>query len=364
MEIDRAYAKVNLDHLTHNYKQAKQLVGDSKVCAVVKADAYGHGAVQCAKRLEQAGCDFFAVACLKEAIELRENGIEKDILIFGKTKPVNHAYISKYQLIQTVHSLAYAQQLNAFDEKIRIHINIDTGMSRFGIYLHEEIDLEKALTEFRAIQDLPNLRYEGMYTHFANSDEQTRDFCDKQYYMFQRLIDKLYQAFTFTGIKHAANSGAIVSHSDKYLDMVRFGIGLYGYPHTRIGTDFKPVMSLYSHVIQVKNIREGDTVSYGRTYRSKNDEQIATIAIGYADGYNRLLSNKDYLLFNSVKLPVIGRVCMDAIMVSCQGVALEEGDVVEVFGENKPLESMCRVLNTIPYELLCLVSKRVKRLYE
>lgn len=364
MEIDRTFAKIHLDNLTFNYRQAQKLVGDSKVLAVVKADAYGHGAVKCARRLEADGCDYFAVACLKEAIELRENGISSDILIFGRTNIINHCYLSKYNLVQTVYSLEYAKQLNECNKEIRIHINIDTGMSRFGLYLHEDGDLNQVVEEFRAIQDLPNLKYEGMYTHFANSDEESKDFCDKQFYMFNQLIEKLHQLFTYTGIKHAANSGAIVSHSNKYLDMVRFGIGLYGFPHTRIVAEFKPVMELFSHVIQIRNIKEDDTVSYGRTYRAKQAEKIATVAIGYADGYNRLLSNKDFLLFGDKRLPVIGRVCMDAIMVSCNGLDINDGDIVEIFGLNKPLESMCRIVNTIPYELLCNVSKRVPRLYD
>ena len=364
MEIDRTFAKIHLDNLSFNYKQAQKLAGDSKVLAVVKADAYGHGAVKCARRLVADGCEHFAVASLKEAVELRENGIECDILIFGRTKVINHCYLSKYNLVQTVYSLEYAKQLNECNEDIRIHINVDTGMSRFGLYLHEEGDIDDVVDDFRAIQDLPNLKYEGMYTHFANSDEESKDFCDKQFYMFNHLIEKLHQLFTYTGIKHAANSGAIVSHQNKHLDMVRFGIGLYGYPHTRIVAEFKPVMEVFSHITQTQKIREGDTVSYGRTYRAKQDELIATVAIGYADGYNRLLSNKDYLLFGNIKLPVIGRVCMDAIMVSCNGVDIKDGELVEVFGLNKPLESMCRIIHTIPYELLCNVSKRVPRLYD
>ncbi|MCK4552503.1 MAG: alanine racemase [Tenericutes bacterium] len=365
MEIDRSYARIHLDNLVFNYKQAKNLVGENtKVMAVVKADAYGHGAVKCSRRLEKNGCDFFAVASIEEAIELRENGIDSDILIFGRTSIINHCYLSKYNLIQTVYSFDYAKQLNNCNEEIRIHINIDTGMSRFGIYLHDEKDIERVVSEIKEIQNLENLIYEGIYTHFATSDEDNKKFCDQQYKLYKSLIKKLDSEGIKTGVKHVANSGAIVSHNDKYLDMVRFGIGLYGYPHTRETLELKPVMEVFSHVTSTREIKPGDTVSYGRTYKTKDVKKIATIAIGYADGYNRLLSNKDYLIYKNKKLPVIGRVCMDAIMVDIGNLTIEDGEVVEVFGLNKPLEHICEVINTIPYEVLCNVSKRVQRLYD
>ena len=365
MLIDRTYAKVHLDNLLYNYNQAKKKVGkNTKVLAVVKADAYGHGSVKCAKHLQMNGCENFAVASLTEAIELRENGITKDILIFGRTRVENYIYLSKYDLIQTVYSLEYAEALNQCKQKIRYHINIDTGMSRFGLYLHAPRDLMPVINEIKAIKKLPNLIYEGIYTHFANSDEADTEFCNQQFQLFQLLIDEMNDLDMETGIKHVANSGAIVSHHDKYLDMVRFGIGLYGYPHDRKPIDLKPVMEVFSHVTSTRYIKKDDTVSYGRLYSPEKNEKIATIAIGYADGYNRLLTNKDYLVYQNKKLPVIGRVCMDAIMVKAEEVDLKDGDVVEIFGLNKPLEYMCELLNTIPYEILCNVSKRVPRLYD
>ncbi len=364
MEIDRSYAKIHLDHLVFNYNQAKTLVGKADVLAVVKADAYGHGSIKCARRLEHSGCNFFAVASLSEAIELRENGIGGNIMIFGRTKPINHCYLSKYDLIQTVYSLEYAEQLNAFDELIRIHVNIDTGMSRFGLYLHQIEDMEAVISDLKAIQSLENIRYEGIYTHFANSDESDTYFCNQQYQLFINLIESMKKEELKIGIRHVANSGAIVAHPDKYLDMVRFGIGLYGYPHTRTIAKFKPVMELFTHVTSTRTIHKNDTVSYGRTYKVEEDQRIATLAIGYADGYNRLLSNKDYVVYDNKKLPVIGRVCMDAIMINMKDCKLKDGDIVEVFGLHKPLEDMCNTLQTIPYEILCNVSKRVPRLYD
>ena len=365
MNIDRTYAKVHLDNLVFNYNQAQKRVGDkTKVLAVVKADSYGHGAVKCARRLEEIGCSYFAVASLAEAIELRENGIKSDILIFGRTNINNKGYLAKYNLVQTVYSLEYAKLLSSCNEAIRYHVNVDTGMSRFGLYLHEESDLNQVINDIIEIQKLPKLIYEGVYTHFANSDEENKDFCNKQYQIYKSLIDKMNDLNLDTGIKHVANSGAIVSHPDKYLDMVRFGIGLYGYPHSRKEMELLPVMEVFSHVTSTRKINIGDTVSYGRTYKATKEELIATIAIGYADGYNRLLSNNDYLVYKNKKLPVIGRVCMDAIMVNTEGLDISDGEVVEIFGLNKPLESMCQTLNTIPYEILCNVSKRVPRLYD
>lgn len=352
MEIDRCFAKIHLDHLLFNYNQVKKLVGDKIVLAVVKADAYGHGAVKCARRLEANGCENFAVACLKEAIELREAGIEGNILIFGRTNIKNHCYLSKYNLIQTVYSLEYAKELNRCNETIRIHVNIDTGMSRFGLYLHTVDDLDQVVQDLKLIQGLNNLKYEGLYTHFATSDEVSLDFCNKQFKLYQSLIERMGKEDIPTGIKHAANTGAIISHPDKYLDMVRFGIGLYGYPHTRLNIELKPVMEVFSYVTSTRLLQPGDTVSYGRVYEASNVEKIATIAIGYGDGYNRLLTNKDYLLYKNKKLPVIGRVCMDAIMVAIDENDILDGDLVEVFGLHKPLEYMCEIVDTIPYELL------------
>ena len=364
MEIDRSYAKIHLDNLEFNYKQAKSLAGKSKVMAVVKADAYGHGSVKCARRLEHIGCKYFAVASLKEAIELRENGILGEILIFGRTKPINHCYLNKYDLIQTVYSLNYAKELNDCKDSIRIHVNIDTGMSRFGLYFHHHKDIENVIDELKQIQELDNLIYEGIYTHFANSDETDKTFCNQQYDLFMTLLDEMKNKNMPLGIRHVSNTGAIISHPDKYLDMVRFGIGLYGYPHNREVISLKPVMELYTHVTSTRDILPSDTVSYGRTYHPKKKEKIATLAIGYADGYNRLLSNQDYVVFNNKKLPVVGRVCMDAIMIDTIDSDIHDGDIVEVFGFNKHLEDMCKTLKTIPYEILCNVSKRVPRLYD
>ncbi|XMB72221.1 alanine racemase [Mycoplasmatota bacterium WC30] len=364
MEIDRTFARIHLDNLVFNYNQVQDLIGDSLVMAVVKADAYGHGSVKCARRLEANGCKFFAVASLQEAIELREAGIKGDILIFGRTSYINHCYLSKYNLVQTVYSLDYAKELNECQDTIRIHINIDTGMSRFGLYLHEDSDIKNVVEDIRKITKLKNLNFEGIYTHFADSDDPDSDFSEVQFTLFKKLLDNLNEVGIDPGIKHVANSAALLAYPNTYLDMVRLGIAMYGYPPVETKIEFKPVMEVFSRVTSVRGINHKDTVSYGRTYHSNQDTNIATIAIGYADGYNRLLSNKDYLIYKNKKLPLLGRVCMDAIMVDIKDQIIKDGDYVEVFGFNKPLMSMCDILHTIPYELLCNVSKRVPRLYD
>jgi len=363
MELDRTYALIHLDNILHNYQLVKSQVKTSEVLAVVKADAYGHGSVEVARHLESNGCKYFAVASLSEAIELREADILGEILIFGRTTPSNFKYLIKYDLIQTVYSLEYAKLINKEESKIRVHINIDSGMSRFGLYLHTKADMDQVFDEVKQISEMDNIVLEGVYTHFANSDEVESGFCEIQFSLFKLLLDKLDRTGIKPLLKHASNSAASLAFANTYLDMVRLGIAMYGYPPVNTDLNFKPVMEIFSRVTSIRKIKKEDTVSYGRTYKSDADQKIATIAIGYADGYNRLLSNKDYLVFKDKKLPVIGRVCMDAIMVSIDDFEINDGDYVEIFGLKKDMNSMCKTLNTIPYEILCNVSKRVKRIY-
>lgn len=363
MEIDRNYARINLNNILHNYKLVQTLSTAKEVLAVVKADAYGHGAIEVAKILEKHGCHYFAVASLHEAVELREANVKGNILIFGKTTPKNTALLHKYDLIQTVDSLEYARILNEYGKKIRIHVNIDTGMSRFGIYLHETYDLDKVKSILLKINNLSNLNFEGLYTHFADADGRSTDFTEKQFNLFNALKTNLEKTKLNNIIYHSSNSAASIAYQNYSMDMVRLGIAMYGYPPVNTDKQFLPAMSLFAKVTSLREIKPNDTVSYGRTYSPKDKERIATIAIGYADGYNRLLSNNDYLIYKGQKLEVIGRVCMDLIMVKTHNIDISIGSEVEIFGENKPLLEMCKTLNTIPYELLCNVSKRVSRIY-
>jgi len=364
MEIDRNFAIVHLNHIYHNYRLIKSLVKGCEVMAVVKADAYGHGSVEVAKYLESQGVKYFAVACMKEAIELRDGGLRGEILIFGRTCPENIFYLKKYNLIQTVHSLEYAKQIASYRLPVRVHLNIDTGMSRFGFYLHQTENLDTVFNEVLEISRIPELKLEGIYTHFANSDEPESNFYLEQFKLFQSLLKKLEEAGLKGLLKHAANSAASLAYPETYLDMVRVGIAMYGYPPVKTDMDFKPGMEVFARVSSVRQVKATDTVSYGRTYSPKTEEKIATLSIGYADGYNRRLSNQDLVYYQGHILPVIGRVCMDAIMISTEGQNVGEGDLVEVFGENKDMRTMCQTLETIPYEILCAVSKRVTRIYK
>lgn len=363
MEIDRAYARIYLNHILHNYRLIQSLANTKDVLAIVKADAYGHGAQAVAKMLEENGCRFFAVACLKEAIELRKAGIQSEILIFGKTVPENINLIHQFNLIQTIDSLDYAKTLNQASKTIRVHANIDTGMSRFGFYLHKPEQTELVFNELKQVRQLDYVSLEGVYTHFADADNEQSDFSIKQFDLFGELLQKCKEAGWKDLIRHASNSAASIRYPNFTLDMVRLGIAMYGYPPVSTQKEFLPGMGVYARVNSVRKIDITDTVSYGRTYQPTKKERIATLAIGYADGYNRLLSNQDYVMFKGNKLSVIGRVCMDLIMVKIDDVEIEVGDYVEIFGKTKDLMEMCQTLKTIPYELLCNISKRVPRIY-
>lgn len=363
VKAERSFAQIHLDHLSHNYQLAKQSAGNAQIMAVVKADAYGHGAVACSKHLQTLGCRHFAVACLREALELREHGIDAEILIFGRTDPANAELLSKHRLVQTIYSLDYAKALNEAALPLFVHINIDTGMSRFGLYYHQKDDLDQVIQDIREMKSLEHLQCQGIYTHFANSDEIESSFCHEQYQRFDLLLKVLKREGIEFKQKHVSNSGAMLAHPDISYDLVRTGISLYGYPPVKTLLDFRPVLQLFSQITSVRTLHAGDTVSYGRTYQANATERIATVACGYADGYFRSLSNRDYLIVKDQKCPVIGRVCMDAMMIRVDDLDVKDGDVVEIFGLKKPLLDICRTLETIPYEPLCRISKRVPRIY-
>lgn len=363
MKVDRTKAIIHLDNLLHNYKQLQNVAGDSLVMAVVKADAYGHGAKECAKYLEENGCKYFAVACLREGIELREAGILGEILVFGRTDPDNAYQLSKYDLTQTIYAYDYAKILNDSQEDIKIHILIDTGMSRFGIYLHDALQINEVKQRIKDIANFRYLKMSGIYTHFAVGDTDDDEFTMKQFSLFKQLVGKLEKENVNLGLKHAANSAAALKFEDMRMDLVRCGISLYGYPPVPTEIIFKPVMELLSRISSIRTLLPGDTVSYGRKYETSQKEKIATVSIGYADGYNRLLSNNDYFVYGSQKLPVVGTVCMDAAMIRINDSDIKVGDYVEIFGNKKKLEEITTKLNTITYEILCGITKRVKREY-
>lgn len=368
--LRRTWAEINVDALIHNFNIIKQ-TANTKVCAVVKANAYGHGVDIVAPLLQQAGADFFAVSNIEEALKLRELGITKPILILGYT-PVEYVQeLAAHNISQCVYSLDYANELSAkaakAGVKIKAHLKLDTGMSRIGFDCRSDqlIGIDDAIASAK----LAGLDIEGIFTHFAVSDRnelQEDGFTAEQYNRFCKAIDTLKAHGIDPEYKHCCNSAALCLDSDKHLNMCRAGIVLYGLTPSsdlELPQDFKPVMSFKSVVSQVKNIRCGDTVSYGRTFKAQKDMTIATISAGYADGYYRLLSNKASVLINGKRAKIIGRVCMDQFCVDVTDIPdVKRGDEVVLFGDGLPVEELADIVGTINYELVCAVSSRVTRI--
>jgi len=363
--IDRVKSVIHLNNLWHNYQLLQNIHHLKEVMAVVKSDAYGHGAKEVAAFLEEKGCRYFAVTDLIEAIELREAGIESMILILGKTSPKHAHLLYQYRLTQTVDSYEYAEALNHQALPIDIHLVLDTGMSRFGLYCHREENLLKTIEEIHLILRLPYLNQCGIYTHFAIADGENDAFTKQQFDMFKRVVDQLEGEGIDLGKKHCSNSASILKFPEHAMNMVRAGIAMYGYPPIQSKLLFKPVMSVFAKVIAMRNLVPGDVVSYGLTYHVTKPMRVASIAIGYGDGYDRLFSNNDYFLYHKQKLEVVGRVCMGVTMVDASDCAVTIGEFVEVFGEEKPLAPMAEAIGTITYELLTnMAKKRVKFIYD
>jgi len=365
-------AEINLNNLAHNVKELKKLSKSKHFMAVVKADGYGHGAVATAKTTLENGADSLGVATVQEGIELREAGIKAPILIFGWTLHEYADLLVKYELVQTVFSMEQAKQLSEavkpIGEKIDIHLKIDTGMNRVGFQVNE-----KSINEITEIFNLGGLSVLGIFTHFAESDNRSSNFTSIQLNLFKDFISKLESKGLKFPIKHCANSAAIIDYPDTHMDMVRAGISIYGlYPDLvmKDKIELKPVMRFLASIAHIKDISKGETVSYGRTFKAQENRRIATISVGYADGYNRLLSNKGRVIISNSFAPVVGRVCMDQFMVDITQIqqSVQPGDEAILFGTNdKGLEvsvdEIAQITGTINYEIVCMVSKRVPKKY-
>ena len=353
----RVVAEINLNNLEYNFNKLPK-----PVACVVKANAYGHGSVILSKYLEKWGANYFAVSNIEEAIELREGGIKKPILILGYTPIDCVKELSEYNIDQCVYSLDYARGLNENAQKIgvkiNIHIKIDTGMGRIGFQYHDDHnELNDALEACR----LSNLNPYGIFMHFAKSDCGENDYTKRQWQFFNKAIEFLNNNGVSFKIRHCANSGAILDYQDYYLDMVRAGIILYGVNASPLYHDLKYVLSLKSIVSHVKIIHKGDKVSYGCTFEAKDDTRIATIPVGYADGFSRS-NTGSYVIINGKKCEIIGRVCMDQMMV--KSVDAKVGDEVIIYGEGITVDDVAKYNNTIPYTVLCDISRRVPRVYK
>ncbi len=365
----RSWAEIDLDALSTNYHKIRQIIGnDRKMMAMVKADAYGHGAYQVAETLERLGVDYFGVACCAEAVKLREMGINTPILITGRTDPELAPTMAKLNITQTVYNIGYAHELSEYmrdsEDKLTVHIKLDTGMSRFGIRCP---DLEaSAVDEICDIVSLKELDVEGIYTHFALADSVDSSFFDYQFDIFMSVLKKAESKNIKFKIKHCANSACVLNYPCTYLDMVRPGLLLYGVSptdHNDVTSDFIPVMTLKTTVAQLKRIPRGAVVSYGCKYCAESERTLAVVSIGYADGFMRMNSSGGRMLVSGQPAPVAGTVCMDACMLDVTGIDVKEGDVIEVFGKNYSVEKTAAACQTICYEVLTVIGKRIPRYF-
>lgn len=375
--LKRTWAEINLDALEHNYHQIRgALTPGSRMMCVVKADGYGHGAIPVAQELAHLGAEWFGVSNLEEALQLREGGIQQPILILGYTPPSKAETLSQNGISQTVFSLEYAKALSLKAEEadvtVKMHIKVDTGMSRIGFLYHDEEKDCQAIDEMVEVSGLPGLCAEGIFTHFAAADDREQEpFTERQYELFMEAVGKLEEKGIAFQLRHCCNSAAVMSHPEMHLDMVRPGIILYGNAPSDqmdIPLDLRPAMELKTVISQVKEVEPGNTVSYSRTFETKRTTRIATVPIGYADGYPRGLSSRADMLVAGQRARVIGRVCMDQLMLDVSGnQEARPGMTVTVFGRDHgaflPMEEVSGLAGTINYETMCLIGKRVPRIY-
>lgn len=367
-----AWAEIDLNNLAHNVRQIRGITSaGSKIMAVVKADAYGHGILQTSEVVLQNGADYLGVAILDEAITLREHGFKVPIVILGYTPVSDLDKVVKYDLRQTIFDYGHAEVLSKEalkqNKKAVVHIKIDSGMGRLG-FLAEEASIslvEKTL-------DLPGIFVEGIYSHFAKADSADKGYTLEQMERFFGFLEYLDRKNIHIPIKHAANSAGIIGFPEAHLDMVRPGIVLYGlFPSdetTREGLSLKPVMSLKARVASVKNMPAGSSIGYGCTHRLEKKSVIAVLPLGYADGYNVHFSNNSFALLHGQKVPVVGRVCMDQLMVDASTIPdLQIGDEAVLLGKQGQNEitadELARLVGTINYEIVCMISHRVPREY-
>lgn len=370
-QMKRTWAEVSMDRLAHNYHALRGLTPyGTKFLGLVKADAYGHGAVPVAKKLEELGADYLGVACLDEAVEVREAGVKTPILILGCTPSMYAADLIKYNITQACYDLDFAKALSAEAQKaggeITIHIQCDTGMTRLGFLCHEET-MEQSAKEICEAVNLPGLKAEGIFTHFSDSDG-SEEYTMMQLSRFLDIIDRVKALGYEFAIRHCANSAATLLYPAAYLDMIRPGIVLFGHlPDAAMDPglcDLVPVLELKSRVATVREVPAGTPVSYGRTNTLQRDSRLAVIPVGYGDGYCRGFSNKITVMINGQKAPVTGRICMDMCMVDVTDIPdVKEGDVAVLYGEDQPVEAGAGIMNTISYELLCVLTKRIPRIY-
>lgn len=369
----RCYAEISLEAIGHNIREVKKRLPEGvKLLGVVKANAYGHGAVPVASYLENQ-VDYFATATIEEAVELRENGISAPILILGYVSPSQYGDLVEYDITQTIDSYAQALALEKEaarqNRKAKAHLAVDTGMTRIGFQVTEH-DADEAAK----IADLPHIELEGMFTHFSCADQEDKTYCSMQMEKYDKMTALLAERGVTIPLRHICNSAGIMEFDDHRFEMVRSGIITYGiYPSEEVKKerlDLIPALSWKSHVIHVKEVGPGIGVSYGATYvTEKPMTRIATVSGGYADGYPRALSNQGCVLIHGKKAPIIGRICMDQMMVDVTDIPdVQVEDVVTLVGtdgdETITIEEIANPAARFDYEMLCDISSRVTRVYK
>lgn len=369
--FNRIQAVINLDNIRHNVSAMKSLVDENKkMLAVIKADAYGHGAVEVGRALDDLA-DYYAVAFLDEGIELRKAGIDKPILILGYTDPSDYMDLMRWNIRPAMYDVDEAQQLSddavSMGKRAKIHIKVDTGMGRIGFTCDDD-----GVDNIEKIWKMPGIEIEGIFTHYAKADEYDKTAANGQLEKFRWINDRLAERGIHIPVRHISNSAGIMEMDNSDFDMVRSGIVTYGmYPSEEVDksmADLRPAMSLTSKVIFVKDVKAGTGIGYGWSYIADHDIKVATVSAGYADGYPRAQSNKGRVIIHGQYAPIIGRVCMDQFMVDVSHIdGVKVRDDVILIGRDGDkeisVEEVAEPANSFNYELVCNIGRRVPRVY-
>ncbi|MSS62453.1 alanine racemase [Velocimicrobium porci] len=370
-EYYRVVAEVNLDAICDNIRNTKKIIKDgTKLMAIVKADGYGHGAVPVAKALNSL-VDAYGVAIVEEGIELRNAGIKKPILVLGCVPAMQYHCLAEYDIMPAVTTYDMAKAMSEEAKKqgktLRIHIKLDTGMGRIGFLPNEE-----SVEEIKKISELSNIEIDGCFSHFAKADEKDKEFANEQFSRYMKMINRLKEAGIFVPTRHISNSAGIMDLPIANLDMVRSGISTYGmYPSEEVNKErlpLKAAMTIYSYITFVKELEEGCSIGYGGTFITKRKTKVATVPVGYGDGYKRALSNQGHVLIQGKRAPIIGRVCMDQFMIDVTDFdEVKAGDKVILVGtdgnETISMEEIGKMTCSFNYEVACDIGKRIPRVY-
>lgn len=370
MDSLSTWAEIDLNALVHNFKEIRKKVGpDVRVMAIVKAQGYGHGIVQVSRALEKEGVNYLGVTSPFEAFLLRKEGIKSPILILGPTMLEEASEIIEKDIAQTICTKEMAHTLagecKRLKKRLKVHIEVDTGMGRTGV------PHQRALRLIKEIVKIPELEVEGIFTHFSTADEEDKSFTEEQIKRFKEVLEKLEEEKIDIPLRHAANSAGVLNFPESYFNMVRPGLALYGiYPSEYVSRSLNlhPVMSLKSRIIYLKRVERGSTISYGKTYVTNKNTTIAILPIGYEDGYNRLLSNQGEVIIKGKRVRIAGRVCMDQTIIDVGEVPnVEVGDEVILIGkqgkERISVEEIAKKVDTVPHEVVCRIAGRIPRTY-